>query len=369
MLKPFKRGATSSGSKSSRWIGQEQFSSLSCLFVSFISCDLVVKRFALTQKADPLRNTKIINPMKTHLVIGSRGSKLALVQANLVRAELQRADPSLAIDIEVVKTSGDLSTAPLSVIGGKGVFTKELEVALLEGRIDLAVHSLKDLPTVVPEGLTIAAICKREDPRDALVLQSGKKAASLRDLPKSAVVGTSSPRRLAQLRHLRDDVEINDLRGNVDTRLRKLDEGQYDALILACAGLRRLNLAERISAALPVAEIMPAVGQGALAIQTRIADLDTIAAAGKLDHKFTRLACTAERAFLNALGGGCQLPIAGHAVVREKRIRLDGLISNPEGSRVIKDRIVGGLDEAELLGTRLAKKLLEQGAEELLRST
>ncbi|HSS21040.1 MAG TPA: hydroxymethylbilane synthase [Pyrinomonadaceae bacterium] len=304
--------------------------------------------------------------MKTHLVIGSRGSKLALVQANFVKAELQREQPSLTIEIEIVKTSGDGSSAPLSLIGGKGVFTKELEVALLEKRIDLAVHSLKDLPTIVPEGLTIAAICKREDPRDALILRSGKKARSLRDLPAKAVVGTSSPRRLAQLKNVRADLEIKDLRGNVDTRLRKLDEGQYDALILACAGLRRLGLEKRISAPLPASEMVPAVGQGALALQTRVDDLETIALLSKLDHKFTRLACTAERAFLRLLGGGCQLPIAGHAVVREKRIRLVGIISSPDGSRVIRDRVVGGLDEAEALGTQLAEKLLEQGAKDLL---
>ncbi len=304
--------------------------------------------------------------MKDHFVIGSRGSKLALAQANLVKDELERAQPGLSVEVQVVKTSGDASTEPLSVIGGKGVFTKELETALLERRIDIAVHSLKDLPTIVLEGLTIAAIGKREDPRDALVLKIGAKATSLRNLPKNAVVGTSSPRRLAQLRNFRKDLEINDLRGNVDTRLRKLDEGQYEALVLACAGLRRLNLGARITAALPVAEMLPAVGQGALGLEARADDADAINALSKLDHKFTRLACLAERAFLRKLGGGCQLPIAAYAVVREKRIRLDGLISDPEGSRVVKGRLVGGLEEAESLGEQLAEKLLSEGAAELL---
>ena len=306
--------------------------------------------------------------MKDQYVIGSRGSKLALTQAELIKAELARLEPSLAVRIEIIKTSGDASTDPLSAIGGKGVFTKELEEALLDMRIDIAVHSLKDLPTTLPDGLIIAAICKREDPRDALVLNrklSGSPAA-IRSLAPGAIVGTSSPRRLSQLRHLRDDLVIKDIRGNVDTRLRKLDDGEYDALVLACAGLRRLGLEQRISVALAAAEMLPAVGQGALGIETRADDEDTMAAVSKLDHKFTRLACTAERAFLRSLGGGCQLPIAAYAVVREKRIKLDGLVADPEGQRIVRERISGGLDEAEQLGTILAERLLGQGASELL---
>jgi hydroxymethylbilane synthase len=305
--------------------------------------------------------------MKSTLIIGSRGSKLALTQAQTVKTELELLQPSLAVRVEIVKTSGDTSTDPLSLIGGKGVFTKELEEALLDGRIDLAVHSLKDLPTIVPEGLVIAAICKREDPRDALVLNSAaKQIVSLLALPKGATVGTSSPRRLAQLQHLRSDLVIKELRGNVDTRLRKLDEGQYDALVLACAGLRRLGLANRISAALPPAEMLPAVGQGALGIEVRRDDEETIEIVSKLDHKFTRLACTAERSFLRSLGGGCQLPIAAYAVVREKRIRLDGLVADPQGKRIARERISGALDVAEELGTLLAEQLMKQGARELL---
>jgi len=307
--------------------------------------------------------------MKDHLVIGSRGSKLALRQAQMVKTELESLQPSLAVRVEIIKTSGDVNTDPLSVIGGKGVFTKELEEALLDGRIDLAVHSLKDLPTIIPEGLVIGAICKREDPRDALVLKgSPEGVASLRALPKGATVGTSSPRRLAQLKHLRNDLVINDLRGNVDTRLRKLDEGQYDALVLACAGLRRLGLDNRISAPLPPSEMLPAVGQGALGIETRAGDASAIEAVSKLDHKFTRLACLAERAFLRSLGGGCQLPIAAYAVVREKRIRLDGLVADPQGKRIVRDRVSGALDAAEELGTLLAEQLLERGARELLET-
>jgi hydroxymethylbilane synthase len=312
--------------------------------------------------------------MKDSLVIGSRGSKLALTQAGMIKAELENGQPALLVRIEVIKTSGDVKTDPLSLIGGKGVFTKELEEALLDGRIDLAVHSLKDLPTIIPERLLLAAICKREDPRDALLLspklaklagQTGQ-AASVSALPPGATVGTSSPRRLAQLMHLRAELVFKELRGNVDTRLRKLEEGQYDALVLACAGLRRLGLGDRINAPLATSVMLPAVGQGALGLETRIDDADTIAAIGRLDHKFTRLACLAERAFLRSLGGGCQLPIAAHAVVREKRIRLDGLVADPAGKRVVRDRIAGGFDEAEELGQRLGEQLLARGARELL---
>lgn len=308
--------------------------------------------------------------MKDLLVIGSRGSKLALTQSQIVKDQLQLLYPSLQISVEVIKTSGDIKSEPLSVIGGKGVFTKELEDALIENRIDVAVHSLKDLPTIVPEGLDIAAICKREDPRDALVLPinraSSRSLVGISALRRQATVGTSSPRRLAQLKYLRPDLVIHDVRGNVDTRLRKLDEGQYDALLLACAGLRRLKLENRISAALTTQEMLPAVGQGALAIEVRKEDQLTIDIISRLDHKFTRVACVAERALLRVLGGGCQLPIAAHAVVREKRIRLDGLVADTEGKQVVRDRISGLLDQAEDLGSRLAEQLLAKGARELL---
>ncbi len=306
--------------------------------------------------------------MNEKLVIGSRGSKLALVQAETIKAELERVEPSLTVSIEIIKTSGDVKTDPLSVIGGKGVFTKELEDALLERRIDVAVHSLKDLPTILPDGLLIAAITKREDPRDALVLNKKLRLSSpsIAALPRGAIVGTSSPRRLAQLRNLRTDLTINDLRGNIDTRVRKLDEGQYDALVLACAGLRRLGMDDRISAAVSTGELLPAVGQGAIGVEVRSDDASTIEVVSKLDHKFTRLACSAERALLRSLGGGCQLPIAGYAIVREKRIRLDGLVADTQGRRIVRDRVAGSLDEAEQLGAALGARLLEQGAATLM---
>ena len=309
--------------------------------------------------------------MKDTLVIGSRGSKLALTQAGLIKSELDRLQVATEVRIEIIKTAGDVKTDPLSVIGGKGVFTKELEDALLAGRIDLAVHSLKDLPTTLTDELFLAAICKRDDPRDALVLpRSWERGHPARDLiatlPRGATVGTSSPRRLAQLKHLRADLIFQDLRGNVDTRLRKLDEGQYDALVLACAGLRRLDLENRISVPLPASQMLPAVGQGALGIETRAGDEETIAAVAQLDHKFTRLACMAERAFLRSLGGGCLLPIAAYATVREKRIKLDGLVTDTQGKQVVRERLAGGLDEAEDIGKRLGEYLLAHGARELL---
>jgi hydroxymethylbilane synthase len=301
--------------------------------------------------------------MKDAFIIGSRGSKLALTQAEWVKAKLLLLNPDVKITVEVVKTSGDVKTEPLSVIGGTGVFTKELEEALLDKRVDIAVHSLKDLPTVLPDPLTIAAICEREDARDALVLsrELDNDRPSLESLPVHAVVGTSSPRRLAQLRHIRGDVVIKDLRGNVDTRLRKLDEGHYDALILASAGLRRLGLANRISSPIPIEKMMPAVGQGAIGIETRVDDADCRKLVQKLNHDPTRFACIAERAMLRALGGGCQLPIAGHAVVFYNELRIDGLIAAKDGKELIRDHVSGKIDEAETLGTQLGERLLESG--------
>lgn len=304
--------------------------------------------------------------MKNFLVIGSRGSKLALWQAQNIRALISRLHPEVTAEIEIVKTTGDVKTEPLSVIGGKGVFTKELEDALLAGRIDLAVHSLKDLPTILPDLLTIAAICQREDARDAIVLREDQTLRSLNDLPRGAVVGTSSQRRLAQLKYLRRDTITKDVRGNVDTRLGKLDEGQYDALLLAAAGLRRLGLERRISALVNTDEMLPAVGQGALAVEARTDDHSTIALVSSLNHAATQLACASERAFLRALGGGCQLPIAGYAVASNNEIELEGLIADPVGQEVLRGKLTGSTAEAEELGLRLAHQLLKRGGDRLL---
>jgi hydroxymethylbilane synthase len=302
--------------------------------------------------------------MARPLIIGSRGSKLALWQAGQARDRLQLLNLEIELRIEIIKTTGDVKSEPLSVIGGKGVFTKELEDALLAGRIDIAVHSLKDLPTIIPEGLSINAICEREDARDALVLRSDLKIddSSLLNLPQGAVVGTSSQRRLAQLKALRSDVVVNDLRGNVDTRIRKLDEGQYDAVILASAGLLRLGLEKRISARIPISVMLPAVGQGAIAIETRSDNELACESTSKLDHAATRIACLAERAFLRGLGGGCQLPIAAHATIDGDLLMLDGLVARPDGSQIWRDHSSGPIAQAEAIGSALAAQLVEHGA-------
>jgi hydroxymethylbilane synthase len=291
-----------------------------------------------------------------------------LWQAEKIKEGLIRVNPGLEIQIDVIKTTGDVKPDPLSVIGGKGVFTKELEDALLDRRIDIAVHSLKDLPTIIPDGLAISAICEREDPRDALVLRAEHRYNSLRELPAGAVVGTSSQRRLAQLKSLREDVVVKDLRGNVDTRVRKLDEGQYDALILASAGLIRLGLRDRISAAIEPGEMLPAVGQGAIAIETRGDDAVAVAATAKLNHRETELRCRAERAFLRSLGGGCQFPIAAHAVVEGSVLKLEGLVAKPDGSAFIRDQLADHFERPEDIGSTLAQKLLDRGAGELLNA-
>lgn len=309
--------------------------------------------------------------MNRTLIIGSRGSKLALFQAEQAKARLLAVNPSIDVRIEIIKTTGDVKSDPLTVIGGKGVFTKELEDALIDRRIDIAVHSLKDLPTIVAPQLMIGAICEREDPRDALVLRhdSNGASATLDSLPGQAIVGTSSQRRFTQLKALRPDVVIKDLRGNVDTRLRKLDEGQYDALILASAGLKRLGLADRISVAISPQQMLPAVGQGAVAIEVRGDDETSLNAVRSLDHYSTRLACLAERSFLRALGGGCQLPIAAHAVLEGDELAVDGLVASQDGKQIVRDVISGKAADAELLGTQLAERLISLGANSLLQNS
>jgi len=308
--------------------------------------------------------------MKSTLIIGSRGSKLALWQANHIKGKLSELQPNLEIHVEIIKTTGDVRPDPLSVIGGQGVFTKELEDSLLKGQIDLAVHSLKDLPTVLPEQLVIAAIGQREDARDALVLPANANASidSLKTLVDQALVGTSSQRRVAQLKALRHDVSVKDVRGNVDTRLRKLDDGQYDALILAAAGLTRLGLKDRICTYISTNEILPAVGQGALGIEVRASDHATVELVGKLTHRATELACLAERSFLKSLGGGCQLPIAAHATVDGPHLLLEGLVALPDGSRIIREQISGSPTRAEELGRDLATLLILQGAHSILNA-
>jgi hydroxymethylbilane synthase len=291
------------------------------------------------------------------LVIASRGSQLALWQARWVAAQLSGAGHECRI--EIIKTTGDkITDVPLAKVGTKGLFTKEIEEALLDGRADLAVHSLKDLPTELPEGLVLAAVPEREDPRDAVV---GRKLA---DLALGARVGTSSLRRAAQLRQLRPDLQVESVRGNLDTRLRKLDEGQYDAILLAAAGLKRLGWGNRIAEILEPGQMCPAVGQGALAIEAR-AGCDAVAV---LDHADTHTAVLAERGVLRALGGGCQVPIGAYATVSEGRVQILAIVAAPDGTQLIRANDEGAAADAAAIGARLAADLLERGARQILEA-
>lgn len=293
------------------------------------------------------------------LVIGSRGSKLALWQANWVQGQL--AALGLQSRIEIIHTTGDKVTdVPLAKVGTKGLFTKEIEEALLATSIDLAVHSLKDMPTELPDGLVLSAIPVREDPRDAVI------GMPLAAIPQGAKVGTSSLRRAAQLKALRPDLDIQSVRGNLDTRLRKLDEGQYDAILLAAAGLRRLGWQDRIAELLSPALMCPAVGQGALAIETRTDDGPGHQAARKLDDAATRACVTAERALLGAMGGGCQVPLGAHATLDGDTIHLQAVVVSPDGATFIRRESSGPRDTAAQLGAALAQALLDAGARDIL---
>jgi len=292
------------------------------------------------------------------LVIASRGSQLALWQARWVGGQL--AAHGQECRIEIIKTTGDkITDVPLAQVGGKGLFTKEIEEALLDGRADLAVHSLKDLPTELPAGLVLAAIPAREDPRDALV---GRRLA---DLPAGARLGTSSLRRAAQLRRVRPDLRIEPVRGNLDTRLRKLDEGQYDAIVLAAAGLKRLGWDARIAEILEPDVVCPAVGQGALAIETGTSGL---LACRQLNHPPTQSAVTAERALLAALGGGCQVPIGAYTTVAGSRLSLQAVVVSPDGVDLVRDQSEGAAADAQRIGRELGEALLAAGADRILES-
>lgn len=293
------------------------------------------------------------------LRIGSRGSQLALWQARRIASRL--AELGVDTEIEIIRTTGDkIADVPLARVGSKGLFTKEIEEALLDGRIDLAVHSLKDLPVELPEGLALAAVAERESPLDAVV---GKR---LDQLPRGACVGTSSLRRAAQLRRLRPDLRIDDIRGNLDTRLRKLDEGRYEAILLASAGLRRLGWEARIAELLEPERMCPAVGQGALAVETRSAPDRAFEICAQLDNRAARTAVEAERALLGALGGGCQVPLGAYAELREGRLLLRAVVADPGGGGVFACVEDGPPDEPEKLGRRAAEKLLAQGARRVI---
>ena len=314
-----------------------------------------------------------IDPNMPNLIIGSRGSKLALWQAHWVKAELERLHDGLTVEIEIIKTTGDkLTEASLARMPGKGVFTKEIEEALYDRRIDLAVHSLKDLPTTLPDGLHLAAIPKREDPRDALIVNRRltSRVNSILSLPVQPRIGTSSPRRAAQIRHLRPDAQIFELRGNVETRLRKLDEGEYDAIILAAAGLNRLGFSSRITQYIPTHHLLPAVGQGALGIEACIEDERTNLLLEGLNDWATRNAVEAERALLKGLGGGCAVPIAAFGqvdgVADSAPLKLEALVCNLTGTRILRHEVIGTQYKCEELGRLLARHLLAAGAHELL---
>jgi hydroxymethylbilane synthase len=300
----------------------------------------------------------------SELVIATRGSALALWQANHVKAALEKDDPGLAVSLVIIKTKGDkILDVPLAQVGGKGLFVKEIEEALLDGRAQLAVHSMKDVPAELEKGLVLAAVSKREDPLDVLVSRKG----TLAELPQGAHVGTSSLRRICQLKARRPDLRISALRGNVDTRLRKLDAGEYDAIVLAAAGLVRLGHGDRISERLPLDISLPAIGQGALGLETRADDQATIVRIRRVLHDEGAAACVnAERSFLARLHGGCQTPLAGHATLANGRLHMEGLVGSLDGRTILRESTDGAPGDAVALGKALAEKLLSRGADRLL---
>ncbi len=303
--------------------------------------------------------------MKKELVLATRKSKLALAQSRWVKSRIQDAWPGVSVRLLEVTTKGDkILDVPLAKVGGKGLFVKEIEEAMLDGRADMAVHSLKDVPTEIPSGLEVSIFPKREDFRDAFISNS---YAAVHDLPQGAAVGTSSLRRMAQLKRLRPDLRIESLRGNLDTRLKKLDQGDFDAIILACAGLKRLGLAQRISSFIPVEEMLPAIGQGCLGIEFRSSDEETREILSSLHHEDTAVCVNCERAFLERLEGGCQVPIGALAELSsEGTLSVTGLVADEKGERVIKKRLKGKPGEGRQMGSRLGEMILEAGGREIL---
>lgn len=299
--------------------------------------------------------------------IGSRKSQLALVQTHWVQEQLQKHYPDRTFEIHTMSTQGDIILdVALAKIGDKGLFTKELEVGMLQNETDFAVHSLKDLPTNLPEGLILGCITERENPADALVLHAKHQGKDLDTLPAGAVIGTSSLRRLAQLRHYYPHFEFKDVRGNLNTRLAKLDAGEYDALILAVAGLERLGMGDRIHQVIPSEISLHAVGQGALGIECRADDAEVLELLKALEHQPTAWRCLAERSFLRNLEGGCQVPIGVNTEIEGDRLTLTGMVARLDGQRLIKDSIEGAATDAEQIGIDLANRLREQGATEIL---
>lgn len=302
--------------------------------------------------------------MKARLIVGSRGSKLALIQTEMIIARIKEVNPRLDVTALKIKTSGDRAQSkPFDEMEGSGVFVKEIETALLDKRIDIAVHSLKDMLTDIPPGLRLAAVTEREDPRDVLVSAVNKKLA---ELPRGAKIGTGSPRRAAQLAALRPDIQICSIRGNVDSRVRRVSSGELDGVIVAAAGLNRLGLTDKIAEYLPLEHFLPAVGQGALAVEARTEDQETLDILAPLNHTPTCQSVTAERAFLKMMGGGCSAPIAALGTVIGDGLRLMGMVSDVDGRRITKDTEEGKATEPERTGIRLARKFLDTVAAEFI---
>jgi len=303
--------------------------------------------------------------LRKEIRIGTRASALALWQAEWVKAELEKNYPDMSVSLTKIKTTGDkILDVPLAQVGGKGLFVKEIEEAMLANEIDIAVHSMKDVPTMFPDGLHLACITKREDARDALLTRNNTK---FKDLPQGATIGTSSLRRQAQLMSIRPDFKIQQLRGNVDTRLRKLKEGEFDAIILAAAGVKRLGLAANVSEYIDPQISLPAIGQGALGIECRVDDRELNDLVAFFNHQDTRTCVTGERALLRRLEGGCQVPIACYGQMMNGKLHLVGLVASVDGKRIIKDMIEGEAAKAEKLGVSLAEMLLKRGADVILR--
>jgi hydroxymethylbilane synthase len=301
-----------------------------------------------------------------NIKIGTRGSKLALWQANWVKSALISINPSLSVDLFIIKTKGDkILDVPLAMVGGKGLFVKEIEEALLDGRIDLAVHSMKDMPAEIPPGLCIGAVPKRETPNDVLISKNGLLFS---ELTSGSRIGTSSLRRSAQLQHARPDIVILPLRGNLDTRLKKLKTENMDATILAAAGVKRLNYESRITEYLDENIMLPAVGQGALCIEIRENDAEIEPIVTALDHQKTRSAVIGERAFSNCLEGGCQVPIAAYGKIEKNIFTLSGLVADIDGKTILKKTLSGAVEQSESIGVKLADSLISMGAKKILEN-
>jgi len=303
---------------------------------------------------------------KNKVTIATRGSKLAIWQAEWIRSQLQEGNPGLEVELKKIKTTGDkILDVPLAQVGGKGLFVKEIEEAMLRGDADLAVHSMKDVPTELPEGLHLSAICKREDPRDAFIAAEGIEGFTV--LPQGAHVGTSSLRRICQLMNRRPDLKITQLRGNVDTRLKKMATENLDGIILAVSGLIRLGLSDKITQIIPEKIMLPAIGQGALGIEIRKDAVEIKRILNFLNHKQTEICVRAERSFLKELGGGCQVPVAANASLKDNLLEIKGMVSDLEADRFLFEIMEGEINDPEGLGKRLADSLLKKGADAILR--